>query len=352
MPLFVSIKKTFGAFNLDVEMEAGDGSATGILGASGSGKSLTLKCIAGLHTPDEGRIAIDGEVLFDSRLKINLPPRKRRVGYMFQNYALFPNMTVEQNIGAGAPGRGADKKLLVAGYIRRFYLEGLERRYPAQLSGGQGQRVALARMLAAKPRVILMDEPLSSVDGHLRWQLEKGLQELLAGFGGPSLVVSHDCGELYRLCRRVAILDAGRVDSRGEKEVLYEKPATLAGARLIGCKNISRARKLSEHEVEAVDWREVLTTAGPVRPDILYVGVQAQAFREAGERKQNTVQCVIEKIVDNVKNEIILARPAGVMPPNDEASIYWESPKDRRKRRVGETLWLLVEAEDILQLGL
>jgi len=351
MPLFVSIKKTFGAFKLDVDLEAGDGAATGILGASGSGKSLTLRCIAGLHTPDEGRIALDGEVLFDSRLKINLPPQKRRVGYMFQSYALFPNMTVEQNIGAGAPGRGAEKKRLVAGHIRSFYLEGLERRYPAQLSGGQGQRVALARMLASKPRVILMDEPLSSVDGHLRWQLEKGLQDILAGFGGPSLVVSHDCGELYRLCRRVAVLEGGRVDSCGEKEGLYERPSTLAGARLIGCKNISRARKLSEHEVEALDWREVLTTAAPVRPDILYVGVQARAFREAGEEKHNTIKCVIDKIVDNVNNEIILARPAGVTPPNEEASIYWESPKNRRKRQVGETLRLSVEAGDILQLG-
>jgi len=351
MPLFVSIKKTFGAFSLSVDLEAGDGAATGLLGASGSGKSLTLRCIAGIHTPDEGRIALDDEVLFDSRLKINLPPQKRRVGYMFQSYALFPNMTVEQNIGSGAPGGGAEKKRLVAGYISRFYLEGLERRYPAQLSGGQGQRVALARMLASRPRIILMDEPLSSADGHLRWQLEKGLQDLLAGFGGPSLVVSHDCGELYRLCRRVAILDHGRVDACGEKEGLYEKPATLAGARLVGCKNISRARKISEHEVEALDWREVLTTAEPVRPDILYVGVQARAFSEVVEKAANTIECVIDKIVGSVNNEIILARPAGVALPKEEASIYWEAPKGRQKRRIGEQLMLRVAEYDILQLG-
>jgi len=351
MPLFVSIKKTFGTFSLAVDLEAGDGAATGILGASGSGKSLTLRCIAGIHAPDEGRIALDGQVLFDSRLKVNLPPQKRRVGYMFQSYALFPNMTVEQNIGAGAPGTKAEKKRLTADYIRRFYLEGLERRYPAQLSGGQGQRVALARMLASKPRIILMDEPLSSVDGHLRWQLEKGLQDILAGFEGPSLVVSHDCGELYRLCRRVVILDRGRVDSGGDKEDLYEKPATLAGARLIGCKNISRARKLSEHEVEAVDWHEVLTTAEPVRPDIQYVGVQARAFREVGEKTFNTIKCVIDKTVDNVNNEIILSKPAGARPPDDEASIYWETPRGRRKWLAGDILLLRVEAGDILQLG-
>jgi molybdate transport system ATP-binding protein len=270
---------------------------------------------------------------------------------MFQSYALFPNMTVERNIGAGAPGGGAEKKRLVAEYIRRFYLEGMEARYPGQLSGGQGQRVALARMLASRPRIILMDEPLSSVDGHLRWQLEKGLQDMLAGFGGPSLVVSHDSGELYRLCRRVAILDGGRVDSCGEKQGLYEKPATLAGARLIGCKNISRARKHSEHEVEALDWHELLTTAEPVWPDIRYVGVQARSFKEInGEKPTNALKCFIEKIVDNVHTEIILARPDGATPPDDDASIYWEAPKGRRKWREGEALLLRVEAGDILQL--
>jgi molybdate transport system ATP-binding protein len=271
---------------------------------------------------------------------------------MFQNYALFPNMTVAQNIGAGAPGDGAEKKRLAESFIRRFYLEGKEGLYPAQLSGGQGQRVALARMLAARPSVILMDEPPSSVDGHLRWQLEKEIRETLADFQGPSLVVSHDSGELYRLCGRMAILDNGRVDSFGEKQSLYEKPATLAGARLTGCKNISRARKHSEYGVEAVDWHEVLTTEEPVRPDIRYVGVQARAFREIqGEKPRNALQCRIEKIFDNVHTEIILAKPVGAAPPDDDASIYWEAPKGSRKWKEGDPLLLQIEAGDILQLG-
>jgi molybdate transport system ATP-binding protein len=141
------------------------------------------------------------------------------------------------------------------------------------------------------------------------------------------------------------------VDSHGEKQGWYEKPDTLAGARLIGCKNISRARKHSEHEVLAVDWHEILTTAEPVRPDIGYVGVQARAFREInGHKTGNALKCFIEKIVDNVHTEIILARPAGATPPDDDASIYWEAPKGRRKWLEGEPLLLRVEAADILQL--
>ena len=163
MSLLVDIEKRLDTFTLRVQFETEHG-ATALLGASGCGKSVTLKCIAGIMTPDRGRIVLDGETLFDSERRVNLPPQRRCVGYLFQQYALFPNMTVQQNILCGIrTGSRAEKQRAAAEQLRRFRLDGLEKRYPSQLSGGQAQRVALARILASQPRAILLDEPFSQI---------------------------------------------------------------------------------------------------------------------------------------------------------------------------------------------
>ena len=163
MSLSVDIEKKLGAFHLRSQFEAPD-ETMALLGASGCGKSMTLKCIAGIVTPDRGRIVLGGRVLFDSEKKINLPPQQRRVGYLFQQYALFPNMSVEQNILCGIrSGDKAEKRRVLAEKIRMFRLEGLEKKHPAQLSGGQQQRVALARILCSEPEAILLDEPFSAI---------------------------------------------------------------------------------------------------------------------------------------------------------------------------------------------
>jgi len=180
MSVYVKIKKSFGNFVLDTEFEA-ENEILALLGASGSGKSMTLKCIAGIVKPDMGRIVVDGVTLFDSEKKINLSPQERHVGLLFQNYALFPNMTVEQNLCAviKSCGRGKDTKEKLDTLLESFYLTGLENHYPVQLSGGQQQRVALARMMASDPKIIMLDEPLSALDSYLRWQVEKELTEIL-----------------------------------------------------------------------------------------------------------------------------------------------------------------------------
>ncbi len=180
-----------------------------LLGPSGSGKSLTLKCIAGIEKPDNGRIVLDGRVLFDSRERINLPPQKRHVGYMFQDYALFPTMTVKENIMAGMRGDGIKDR--VSAYIKRFRLEGHEGSLPAQLSGGQKQRVAMARMLAAEPELILMDEPFSALDNELKWELENETEEVFRESGKKVIFVSHDRVEAYRLCGSFAGIHEGTV---------------------------------------------------------------------------------------------------------------------------------------------
>ena len=209
MGLYVKIKKDFGSFLLDTEFEVQE-EVLGILGESGCGKSITLRCIAGVLTPDEGRIELDGTVYFDSEKKINLKPQERHVGLLFQNYALFPNMTVEQNIKAGMGKHPEEEK--VRSYINRFRLEGMEKHYPAQLSGGQKQRVAMARMIASEPDILLLDEPFSALDSYLKWELEQEMRDMLAEVQKPVLFVSHNRDEVYRLCSMVSCIDHGKTE--------------------------------------------------------------------------------------------------------------------------------------------
>ena len=178
MALEVDITKKLDGFFMHMQFRA-EREIFAILGASGCGKSMTLKCIAGIEKPDEGRIVLDGKVLFDSEKKINLPPQKRKVGYMFQDYALFPHMNVVQNIEEGM--RKRPDRCRTESLIRQFQLEGLEKKIPGQLSGGQKQRVAMARMLAAEPELILLDEPFSALDTYLKWQLEQEMYKHLKG---------------------------------------------------------------------------------------------------------------------------------------------------------------------------
>ena len=208
MSLNVDIRKTLGSFHLDVSFRT-EGDVLGLLGASGCGKSMTLKCIAGIERPDEGRIELNGRVLFDSEARIDLPPQRRRVGYLFQQYALFPTMTAEQNIAAGARRLAkADRAAAVNAMMEKMQIAGLGGKFPAQLSGGQQQRVALARILISDPEVMLLDEPFSALDAHLRDRMEQEVMELLRDFGRDALIVSHSRDELYRMTDRIAVYRA------------------------------------------------------------------------------------------------------------------------------------------------
>lgn len=261
MALSVDIRKALGNFHLAVQFDAGD-ETLALLGASGCGKSVTLKCIAGILTPDEGHIELDGVTLYDSASRINLPPQRRQVGYLFQQYALFPNMTVRQNIAAAVRDK-ARRQTEVAEKLRQFRLEAVADQKPGQLSGGQQQRCALARILASEPTAILLDEPFSALDSYLKYQLELELAETLGGFPGTVLWVSHDRGEVFRNCRRVCVIDRGRsqpVTTLGE---LFRSPGTEAAARLSGCKNYADARP-REDAVFLPDWGLTLSCGRPV----------------------------------------------------------------------------------------
>lgn len=273
MSLKVEISKQYKDFKLQVCID-NDNKAVGLLGASGCGKSLTLRCIAGLETPDQGKIILNGRVLFDSEKNINLPVGKRRTGMLFQNYALFPNMSVKENILIGIRDRSRSKKLLEK-YVEMLQIGGVLEKYPHQISGGEQQRVAIARMLGNEPEVMMFDEPFSALDTYLKHQLELQLLELLRSYEGDLIMVSHNREELYTFCDLIAVVKQGSLIELGPKTDIFRNPTHLTTARLCGCKNISRAKKRSEHEVEALDWRMSLRTVQPVKDSIEYVGIRA-----------------------------------------------------------------------------
>ena len=237
MRLSVDIHKDFGPFRLDAAFETDSGAVTGLLGASGCGKSVTLKCIAGIETPDEGHIELDGEVLFDSAAHINLSPQRRRVGYLFQNYALFPNMTVEQNIAAGVRDR-AGRKETAARLMRAFYLEGNEHKYPRQLSGGQQQRVAIARAIVNEPKVLLLDEPLGALDLKLRHDMQRELIKIKKEVGITFVYVTHDQEEALTMSDRIIVMNKGIIQQIGTSKSIYDEPQNAFVADFIGDSNI------------------------------------------------------------------------------------------------------------------
>lgn len=317
MSLFVDIEKDLGSFHLKVSLET-DGGITGLLGASGCGKSMTLKCIAGICRPDRGRIVLNGKTLFDSEQKIDLPPQKRRVGYLFQQYALFPNMTVEQNIAAGVRDK-KQSKTIVADMIRRMRLEGHEKLRPHQLSGGQQQRVALARILVNEPEVLLLDEPLSALDSHLRFQMEEEVRGIIRSFGKSMVLVSHNQEEVYRLSDRVAVMANGQVECIGDKETVFAQPKTKNAAILTGCRNISCVRHLGENRVFAEDWGIELTVP---QPDCDYVGIRAQDIQTAGV--QNKLVCRVMEQIENPFSVTVMLWPC----EQGKTPIVWELDKN------------------------
>jgi molybdate transport system ATP-binding protein len=236
--LEVAINLGVPGFDLDVAWSAGSGVAV-LFGPSGAGKTLTLQCLAGLLRPAAGRIVVDGRVFFDSQTGVNLSAQERRVGYVFQGYALFPHLTVADNVGFGLRDRPrAERARRVTRVVEQLGLGGLERRYPRELSGGQRQRVALGRALAIEPALLLLDEPLSALDAPLRRALRDELREVLSDVGTAAVVVTHDFTEAYRLGDRIVVYDAGRVVQSAPRAELLWQPASESVARIMGIPNI------------------------------------------------------------------------------------------------------------------
>ena len=273
--LELDIQRRLGEFSLDLGLASGC-RRIGILGASGSGKSQMLRALAGLERPDGGRIALNGRVLFDHQRGIDVPLGQRRLGLVFQNYALFPHLTVAQNVGFGLNHlRAEQRRLRVLGQLQRVGLLALADVYPAELSGGQQQRVALSRALAIEPDLLLLDEPFAAQDTYLRRQLQQQLADLLQDCRVPCLLVTHDLDEAYRLSDDLVVIDRGRILAHAPKHEVFDHPQELVVARLSGCKNFSLVRTLSAGRLWALDWQLELNLERPVPPGTSHVGVRA-----------------------------------------------------------------------------
>ncbi|MCR5757694.1 MAG: ATP-binding cassette domain-containing protein [Selenomonas sp.] len=310
MELSVDIEKRLRNFTLRAAFSVKD-EVFALLGASGCGKSMTLKCIAGLEHPDRGRIVLNGRVLYDSEAGIDLQPQQRRVGYLFQNYALFPNMTIRENIAFVACGNKAEKQRKVLENLERFKLQDLAEAYPHELSGGQQQRVALARILAADNALLLLDEPFSALDSYLKWQLEMEMRGLLADYNGAALLVSHDRGEVYRMADRIAVISNGQMEAVHTKQGLFRNPDTLAATLLTGCKNISAAQKIADDRIRALDWQMELKVAGEMPEELHYAAIRAHYMEVRRTPGENTFAMEVVNVVEDVFSFLIMLRCRG-----------------------------------------
>ncbi|MDJ1171013.1 molybdate ABC transporter permease subunit [Roseofilum sp. BLCC_M154] len=290
--LSVEIRKGLGEFGLDVSFTSDKGQVLGILGSSGAGKSLILRCIAGIDTPDAGRIVLKGRVLYDSEQGINVPASERRVGFVFQNYALFPHLTVAENIAFGIPKSVKPTLADIEAQLAAVYLSGMGDRYPDQLSGGQQQRVALARALASQPDILLLDEPCSALDSYLHLQMVKLLVDRLESYLGVSLFVTHNLEEAYRICQNLLVLDGGEAIAFGSKEDIFTEPRYESVARITACKNFSRATLSEEGQILAIDWNCALTPHKPIPDTLTQVAIRAHHLTFAADSEQeNTFPC-------------------------------------------------------------
>lgn len=366
MTLVVDIEKQLGAFRLKAQFEHETG-VLGLLGASGCGKSVTLKCIAGIETPDRGRIVMDGRVLFDAERRIHIRPKDRRVGYLFQRYVLFPNMTVKQNIMSGMLDGGEDRQTRVEQaeeMMERFYLSEQAELYPHQLSGGQMQRVALARMLASRPAMILLDEPFSALDSYLKHRVEQTMYKLFEHYDGGAIYVTHNRDEVNHFCDRVCVMSDGDVVETLSKADLFRRPRRLASARLSGCKNFARItrRPTESNRVQVPAWSAVLESAAPVPEGADYLGIRSHHIRLTaagssapggdGPDAPNAIPVSVVRAFDNLFDMTVVVEPVaaggracGTQPLRIDLSLSDWAALDGADR-----LWAVLPPEQILWL--
>jgi len=325
--LQATFEKAYAGFRLCVALTA-KGGALGLLGASGSGKSLTLRSIAGLEIPDTGRIVLNERVLFDSNHRVCLRPAERHIGLVFQDYALFPHLTARENIAFGLDHLPPDeRRSRIARWARVLQIESLLDRHPAALSGGQKQRVALARALVTEPEALLLDEPFSALDPHLRRHLEEQLKAILRHYRGVTIFVTHDRDEAYRFCHDLVVLSGGEVAAAGPKREVFAHPESLAVARLTGCKNFASIRAASENSIHAADWNCTLRVSFPVPPEANVVGIRAHHVQVTAESSgENTFPCWLIAHVESPFEVTLYLRLHAPPEPGDHPHLEAEMP--------------------------
>ncbi|UMZ73152.1 sulfate/molybdate ABC transporter ATP-binding protein [Natranaerofaba carboxydovora] len=246
-----NIKKTYENFELDIDLNV-EGGITALFGPSGCGKSLTLRCISGLTEPEEGQVNLNNNIFFDKEKSINTPVKRRNIGFLFQDYALFPHLTVEKNIGFGLKNLSkSEKKEKVNQMLKIMRLDNLGKRYPSQLSGGQKQRVALARTLVVDPDLLLLDEPFSALDAPVRKKMQEELLTIHNKFPVTTLLVTHSLEEAFMLSDNIAVMDDGKILQMGPKEKVLNEPSCRTVARFTGNRNIFSGKIISKEDDHA-----------------------------------------------------------------------------------------------------
>ncbi len=348
MAIEVRIHREFDDFKLDVQFQS-ESRRIGILGASGCGKSLTLKSIAGIERPETGKIESAGKVFFDSAKKIWMPPQERNVGYLFQNYALFPTMTVEKNIGIALRCGKKEKEKKVRDMIERFSLQGLEKKLPGQLSGGQQQRTALARIMIYEPDMILLDEPFSALDSYLKEQTQRECLELLQDYPGTVILVSHSRDEIYRFSEEVLVMDGGKAIIKKTVKELFEHPQKVAAAKLTGCKNIEEIVWKDGKHLYVPGWDMVIPAGMGNVGDAQAIGIRAHEFTT--ERTESDGELVFPVYKPEVKEDLFEYHVQFFTSERAKTPVVWKVSK--KLWDVGEKgvpKWLHLKREHILFL--
>ena len=350
MSLYVDIEKDLGSFKLKVKFEQEDG-IVGLLGQSGCGKSMTLRCIAGIVKPDKGKIISNGKVFFDSEKKINLTPQQRNIGFLFQNYALFPHMSVKQNIQLGIEKLSKEEKdEITKKYLKKFRLEGFEDRYPWQLSGGQQQRIALARALCLNPDILILDEPFSALDYHLRSNMENELCEILKDFDGNVLFVTHDISEAYRISDDIIVFDNGLSLPKRTKNELFVHPSCMIEAVITGCKNISSCDIINTNTVFAKDWGFNCKIEKGVSENSKHIGIRAHHMKVVEDNSQdiedgeNIFEMTVVKVIENSFTYNIHIKNCD---NENNLSLQMEVDKNIEKVKVGQKIRVKFEKNSV-----
>jgi len=351
--LDVDVEKVLEKFDLQVQFVSGKG-AVGLLGASGAGKTMTLRMIAGIESPDRGRIVLGYRTLFDSATGENLPAAKRKIGVVFQDYALFPRMTVAGNVGFGLsdlPER--DRQRRVRTQLERMHITELADRYPGEISGGQRQRVAIARCMAIEPEAILFDEPFAALDPHLRRQMEEQLRENLASYNGAVVFVTHDMEEAFRFCSDLLVVDEGKVIASGPKHQLFEHPRTVAAGRLTGCKNIVPASRTGDNLITVEAWRCLLQTSHSVPDTLTHVGVRSHHIVfDSAAQGHNTFLCWLVSTSEAPHEMTLYLRLHAAPQADDPPHLQADLPKAAwQKLRAQPQPWRIsIDPERLLML--
>ena len=350
MSLYVDIEKDLGSFKLKVKFEQEDG-IVGLLGQSGCGKSMTLRCIAGIVKPDKGKIISNGKVFFDSEKKINLTPQQRNIGFLFQNYALFPHMSVKQNIQLGIEKLSKEEKdEITKKYLKKFRLAGFEDRYPWQLSGGQQQRIALARALCLNPDILILDEPISALDYHLRSNMENELCEILKDFDGNVLFVTHDISEAYRISDDIIVFDNGLSLPKRTKNELFVHPSCMTEAVITGCKNISSCDIINTNTVFAKDWGFNCKIEKGVSENSKHIGIRAHHMKVVEDNSQdiedgeNIFEMTVVKVIENSFTYNIHIKNCD---NENNLSLQMEVDKNIEKVKVGQKIRVKFEKNSV-----